>query len=193
MKRDMSSRGSTAPEPTPKRKAAPFKRWLKRILLAAVAFLLLVLVFAAWLFNTEAGARFAFRFLPSELTVAGISGTFASSLKVNKLAFKVAGTEITLVNGKITSRWRQLLSNQIAIDELELDGLRVIHLFVEPESRAGRALIRRFDATLVAAAGSLTLGSTTKDMTQFGLTVGEPARLLLAAGRVPGRQCPEPQ
>ena len=127
MKRDMStdvsSSGSTAPQPAPKRGA--FK-WLKRMLLAFAVFLLLVLVFAAWVFNTEAGARFAFRFLPAELTVAGISGTFASSIKVNKLAFKVAGTEITLVNGKITSRWRQLLSNQIAIDELELDGLRVI-------------------------------------------------------------------
>ena len=125
MKSDMSSRGSTAPPAKPQTKSA-VKRWLKRILLAAAVCLLLTLGFAVWVFNTEAGARFAFRFLPAELTVAGISGTFASSIKVNKLVFKVAGTEITLVNGKITSRWRQLLSNQIAIDELELDGLRVI-------------------------------------------------------------------
>ena len=124
VKADMSHRGSTAPPSPPKTSA--LKRWLKRILLTVVAFVLLTLVFAMWLFNTEAGARFAFRFLPSELTVAGISGTFASSLTVNKLAFKVAGTEITLVNGKISSRWRQLLSKQIAIDSLELDGLRVI-------------------------------------------------------------------
>ena len=122
---DMSHRGSTAPAVKP-RKSGVYKRWLKRILLTAAVCLLLLLGFAAWILNTEAGARFAFRFLPSELTVGGISGTFASSIKVNKLAFKVAGTEITLVNGKITSRWRQLLTNQIAIDELELDGLRVI-------------------------------------------------------------------
>ena len=87
MSGNMSSRGSTAPAPKPK--AGPVKRWLKRILLALAAFLLLTLVFAAWVFNTEAGARFAFRFLPSELTVGGISGTFASSLNVNKLAFKL--------------------------------------------------------------------------------------------------------
>ena len=124
--KDMSHRGSTAPEAKLKPKVGPVKRWLKRILLSVVVLLLLTVGFAVWLFNTEAGARFAFRFLPAELTVDGISGTFASSLSVNKLAFKVAGTEITLVNGKISSRWRQLLSNQIAIDALELDGLRVI-------------------------------------------------------------------
>ncbi len=124
----MSSRGSTAPppKPKPKPKSGSVKLWLKRILLTVGAFLLCLLMFVAWIFNTEAGARFAFRFLPSELTVGGISGTFASSLNVNKLAFKVAGTEITLVNGKITPLWRQLLSNKIAIDNLELDGLRVI-------------------------------------------------------------------
>ena len=125
MNTDVSSRGSAAPQPAPNIKRGRFK-WIKRILLAFAIFLLLALLFAAWLLNTQAGARFAFRFLPAELTVAGVSGTFASSITVNKLAFKVAGTEITLVNGKITSRWRQLLSNQIAIDELELDGLRVI-------------------------------------------------------------------
>lgn len=120
----MRSRGSTAPPRKPK--SVPVKRWLKRIVLTLATFLLLTLMFAAWVFNTEAGARFAFRFLPSELTVGDISGTFASSLNVNKLAFKVAGTEITLVNGKITPLWRQLLSNKIAIDDLQLDGLRVI-------------------------------------------------------------------
>lgn len=35
--------------------------------------------------------------------------------------------------------------------QFEVDGLRVVHLFVEPESRAGRALMRRFGAALVAA------------------------------------------
>ena len=124
MSGDKSSRGSTASAPKPK--AVPGKRWLKRILLVLAAFLLLTLAFAVWVFNTEAGARFAFRFLPSELSVAGISGTFASSLIVNKLEFKIAGTEVTLVNGKITPRWRQLLSKKIAIDDLELDGLHVI-------------------------------------------------------------------
>jgi hypothetical protein len=119
MKRDMTHRGSTAPDPKLQPKTGAVKRWLKRILLVIAVFFLITLVFAAWLFNTEAGARFAFRFLPAELTVAGISGTFASSIQVNKLAFKVAGTEITLVNGKIATRWRQLLSKQIAIDALE--------------------------------------------------------------------------
>ncbi len=118
----MTSKGSTAQPPKPKQ----VKRWLKRILLTLAAFLLITLAFVAWVFNTEAGARFALRFLPAELTVGGISGTFAGSLNVNKLAFKVAGTEITLVNGKITPLWRQLLSNKIAVDDLELDGLRII-------------------------------------------------------------------
>lgn len=35
--------------------------------------------------------------------------------------------------------------------QFEVDGLRVIHLFVEPESRAGRALVERFGAGGIAS------------------------------------------
>jgi translocation and assembly module TamB len=101
-------------------------RWLKRIVLALAVLLALILAFGVWLFNTEAGARFALRFAPSELKVAAISGTLADTFNVSNLSFKVAGTEITLVSGKVNLRWRQLLSKNLDLDELKLDGLRVI-------------------------------------------------------------------
>ncbi len=101
-------------------------RWLKRLVLGMALLFALILAFGVWLFNTEAGARFALRFVPSELKVAAISGTLADSFNVSNLSFKIAGTEITLVSGKVNLRWRQLLSKNLDLDELKLDGLRVV-------------------------------------------------------------------
>lgn len=69
--------------------------------------------------------------------------------------------------------------------QFEIDGLRVLHLFVEPESRAGRALMRRFGAAQVAALPTDQARSTAQLLfSAFAVDAGAPAMRQAAAAAI---------
>ncbi|HEY8010408.1 MAG TPA: translocation/assembly module TamB domain-containing protein [Rudaea sp.] len=116
------------------------RTWLKRIGIALVVLLAVVVALAYWLLATEAGARFAIEraktSLAGKLLLAEARGVLVSPLELHDLHYRDAasGIEVKIKSAKIEYDFFGLLHRTLQLKNVQLDGVDVALTTVLPAS-----------------------------------------------------------
>jgi translocation and assembly module TamB len=121
--------------------AAP-RKWLKRIGSGVVVLIVLASTFAAWLLESESGARFALArakaALEGNLDAAIAHGTLASPLELHDVRYRdaAAGIDMHVASMKVEYALSRLFSRTLHVAVLDIDGVDIALTTVTPTTPA---------------------------------------------------------
>nr|WP_314264141.1 translocation/assembly module TamB domain-containing protein [uncultured Moellerella sp.] len=103
-------------------------KWLKRISLAVLLILLLLIGAVSWILGTQSGLHFAInsatRWVPG-LEIASVNGGW-QDLKLNNVKYQMPGIDVSAEQLALSLRLRCLTSGELCIDDLSTQGVNVL-------------------------------------------------------------------